>query len=188
MRIKKRFVGLFVISSLLVVFLYLYQLLFPIFRVKAEAYFHEIVISEIILASESIKIMDDFVIQDDHQMKIHTVMLNKWISQVSQLLHQKIENHYTEKIPLGYFTGNMYLLNKGPKLSYDFLIDDRIQCRYDIKSTALGINNVLIELILHVQCQGYLFIGFEKSECLIVYDIPLVLQYIQGEVPQIFPY
>ena len=121
-------------------------------------------------------------------LSVNTQQLNEWVVDVNETLYDSIDDVYQSSIPLGYFTGNVFLQNLGPHLTFDFLIENNIHCSYDIKSTSLGINNVLIELILNVECTGILFVGFEKCEVVIQHSIPLSLQYIQGEVPNYFPY
>lgn len=188
MKIKKKNLFLVLICVILLSLILIYRELQPIFKIKTNAYFHEKVVQEIMKATQMIEIPQDFIVNYENQMSINTQLLNQWIIQVNDTLHQVIQDQYTASIPLGYFTGNVYFQSMGPSLNYDFLIENQIKSTYDIKSTTLGINNVLIELILKVECTGILLIGIEKSEMIIRQEIPLALRYIQGEVPQFFPY
>lgn len=188
MKIKKRNVLILLCSFILILFCYLYSNLQPIFQIQTKTYFHEKVMNEIMGSVEYIEVLNDFVIQKENRMSVDTNQLNEWIVQVNQLLNEKIQDEYVASIPIGYLSGNMFFQNVGPHVSASFLISNRILAKYDIKTTTLGINNALIELILHVECNGDVIIGFDTIPLTITQSIPLAVEYVQGDVPQIFPY
>lgn len=165
-----------------------YMQLQPVFQIQAKAYFHEQVISEIMNSIKTLEVPEGFVVKREDQVSIDANALNIWIIGVNEQLNESIPDVYEASIPLGYFTGVVFFQHLGPDVSATFLISNRIIARYNIKTTALGINNAFIELILNVECKGNVLFGFEKNELSISEKIPLALEYIQGEVPQIFPY
>ena len=188
MKIKKKNLWLMILCIFIFLLGAFYIQLQPVFQIQAQAYFHQQVVSEIMNSIKEITVPDEFVVKSDNQVSINANVLNKWIVEVNEKLNESIPDVYEASIPLGYFTGVVFFQNQGPDISATFLISNRIIARYNIKTTALGINNAFIELILNVECKGIVLFGFEKNELSITEKIPLALEYIQGEVPQIFPH
>lgn len=145
-------------------------------------------ILEIMDCVKTIDIPDNFIVNHDNSISVNTNLLNKWIQKVNEELNTNMKETYKANIPLGYFTGIIFFQNSGPTLSASYLINQKIEARYDIKTTTLGINNALIELVLIIECKGNVFLGFESSSLTVNQKIPLALEYVQGDVPQIFPY
>lgn len=187
MRIKKRNLFLLCTSLVFILFIYVLVQFQPIFKVQARTYFHEKMVVEIMNCIKEIHIPDDFIVKADG-ISVDTNRLNRWLVEVNECLNDRVEDRYEAKLPIGYFTGITFIQNSGPTMTTSFLISQRIVARYDLKTTTLGINNALIELILRVECKGVVFMGFESTELLMIENIPLALEYVQGEVPQIFPY
>ena len=188
MKIKKRnlFYFIFIIFTLICVF-FMIQLQ-PLFDIQIKAHFHEKVIQEIMNSVNQIEIPENFIIQEEKNTSVDTNQLNQWIIEVNQKLHQTIDDELETEIPLGYLTGIAIIQSIGPQLSATFLVTNRITAQYDIKTTSLGINNVLIELVLNIQCKGNIYLGLNSNELIIQERIPLTLEYIQGDIPQLFPY
>ena len=188
MKIKKRNLFLLVLITIIIfISIFLYKL-HPIFIEKTKTYYHQNIINEINHIALEIEIPENYIKETNNMKSINTNLLNKWIININQHFINSIENIYESSIPLGYFTGIFFLQSTGPKLSFEYLIENRTLCSYDIKTTSLGINNALIELILNIQCVGIIFIGFEKIEINIHQTLPISLDYIEGNVPQFFPY
>ncbi len=188
MKIKKKNLMILILFIIISIFLSFYLQLQPYIKIQSQAYFHEKVILEIMESVKEIEIPHDLVKYQNQNVSIDTQKLNAWIRFVNNHLNEAMKSEIRAGIPLGYFTGNVFLQTKGPELTTSFLISKKIQTSYDIKTTSLGINNAMIELILQVDCQGHIILGFESIDLSVVHSIPLVMEYVQGEVPQIFPY
>lgn len=188
MKIKKRNLFYFIILIFtLLCFFFMIQLQ-PLFDIQIKAHFHEKVIQEIMNSVNQIEIPENFIIREEMNTRVDTNQLNQWIIEVNQQLNQSIDDELETEIPFGYLTGIAIIQSIGPDLSANFLVTNRITAQYDIKTTSLGINNVLIELILNIECKGNVYLGLSSSELIVKESIPLALEYVQGEIPQIFPY
>lgn len=188
MKIKKRNLMITLFILFLSSILYTYTQLHPLFDIQIKAHFHEKVISEIMNCVNQIEIPEDFMIREDKNIRVDTNQLNLWIIEVNQMLNENIDDQLDTAMPFGYLTGIAIVQNVGPKISATFYIANRITAQYDIKTTSLGINNVLIELILNIECKGNVYLGFSSNELIVKERIPLALEYVEGDIPQIFPY
>ena len=188
MKIKKKNLLLMILCFFLILLISFYMRLQPVFQIQAKTFFHEKVVSEMMNSVKEIQVPDNFILKGEKQISINTNELNSWLIHVNEYLNHSMQDVYEASIPIGYFTGIVFFQNYGPNITAAFLISNRIIARYDIKTTTLGINNAFIELILIVECKGDVLMGFEKNELSISEKIPLALEYVQGEVPQIFPY
>lgn len=188
MKIKKRNLFCLIFFILALLFIFFMIQLQPLFDIQIKAHFHEKVIQEIMNSVAQLEVPNDFIIREDKNMRINTNQLNQWIIQVNQQLNQTIDDELETEIPFGYLTGIAIIQSIGPDLSANFLVTNRITAQYDIKTTSLGINNVLIELILNIECKGNVYLGFSSNELIVKERIPLALEYVEGDIPQIFPY
>ena len=188
MKIKKK--NLFIALSILLICTttFTYVKLQPLIDIQIKAHFHEKVISDIMTCVNQLEIPDAFVVKNEKNISIDTNQLNRWIIDVNQILNQEISDEIETTMPLGYLSGNIFLQNLGPTISVSFYVTNRITAQYDIKTTSFGINNALLELILKIECKGNIYLGIKNYELTIQERIPLALEYIQGEIPQIFPY
>ena len=188
MKIKKKNLFILIFILLLLISINFYIRLLPILETKSKAYFHQLMITEIMESTKLIEVPNHFIITDNKQTSVNTTLLNYWIVDINKYLLEIIKNEYKVQLPIGYFTGILFFQNSGPNLSFEYLIENQIICSYDVKTTSLGINNAFIELILNIECKGDIFIGFEKFPFVIQENIPLAIEYIQGDVPHIYPY
>lgn len=188
MKIKTRNFIISFVLILVLLFTYFTIKLQPLFEIQIKAHFHEKVIYEIMDSVHQLEIPNDFIIREEKNTRVNTNQLNEWIVEVNQQLNKKVDDKIETNIPFGYLTGIDFIQNWGPKLSASFLVVNRITAQYDIKTTSLGINNVLIELVLNIQCKGNIYLGLNSNELIIQERIPLTLEYIQGDIPQLFPY
>lgn len=188
MRLKKKNLLILLSVFLIINVITFYVQFLPYFKIHSKTYFHERMVNEIVESSKRIEIPTDFIVKEEDRIRVNTMALNRWLIEVNTYLNQNIQKKMDANIPLGYFTGIVFIQNKGPVIPVSYLMNQRLLARYDIKTTSLGINNVLIELILQVECKGHVFLGFDSMEMEITEAIPLALEYVQGEVPQIFPY
>ena len=188
MKVKKRFIFYISILLILISTVTIWIQLKPIFTIKTKNYYHQNIIQEINTIITEIEVPQSFILNNENTKSINTNLLNHWIKDINEHFLKSIENIGEASIPIGYFTGIYFIQTSGPKLNFKYLIENRTLCSYDIKTTSLGINNVLIELILNIECNGNIFIGFERNELNIQHTIPIALEYVEGNVPQFFPY
>lgn len=188
MKIKKRNLVILLCIILFSTTLFTYVKLQPLIDIQIKAHFHEKVIKEIMNTVRQLEVPNDFLIRTDKNVSVNTNQLNQWIIQVNDILNQTIDDEIVTSMPIGYLTGNVFLQNLGPEISVSFVVTNRITAQYDIKTTSLGINNALIELILNIECKGNIYLGIQDYELVIQERIPLALEYIQGDIPQIIPY
>lgn len=188
MKLKKKNVVLSLLLIMLISISALYVQLQPYLHAQSEMYFQKKMTLEIARCIDLIEVPDNFLLKNEKNISVNTNVLNKWIMHVTHELNENIQDNYHAQIPIGYFTGIVFFQNKGPTLPATYLINQKVDVRYDIKTSNLGINNALLELILTVECKGNVFLGFESSQLIISENIPLALEYVQGEVPQLFPY
>lgn len=188
MKIKKRNLVILLCIILFSTTLFTYVKLQPLIDIQIKAHFHEKVIKEIMHCVNQLEIPENFVVREGKNVRVNTNQLNGWLIQVNKTLNQTISDEIETTMPIGYLTGNVFLQNLGPKISISFVVANRITAQYDIKTTSLGINNALIELILNVECKGNIYLGIQDYELVIQEKIPLALEYIQGDIPQIIPY
>ena len=86
-------------------------------------------------------------------------------------------------IPLGMITQNPLINNLGPKIPVVIHFMDTFLAQVQTKVTNYGINNALMEIILHIKIK-YEIIGFKKSvKKEIEYNYLIDSRIIQGSVP-----
>ncbi|WP_230474393.1 sporulation protein YunB [Calidifontibacillus erzurumensis] len=90
------------------------------------------------------------------------------------------------EIPLGQTTGNVFLANLGPVIPVRFSMVGDVNADIIKQVTEHGINNVLIELFIHVTVNMQVIIPFESSTVTVTTDIPIDIRNIQGEVPYFY--
>lgn len=88
-----------------------------------------------------------------------------------------------DKIPLGQATNNVLLSNLGPNIPIRFQIMSNIQTNVERKIRSLQINNIYVEIHLHVVVQVKVVIPFETKTVTVKSDIPIAEQLIPGQVP-----
>lgn len=95
-------------------------------------------------------------------------------------------NGVIAQIPLGQATGNVLLANLGPVIPVRFSIVGDVNSDVIKKITEHGINNVLIELFIHVKVNLQVIIPFESRMTTVTTNIPIDIRNIQGEVPYFY--
>ncbi|MBP3038649.1 sporulation protein YunB [Bacillaceae bacterium Marseille-Q3522] len=89
-------------------------------------------------------------------------------------------------IPLGQMTNNALLGNLGPKIPIKFNAVGSIQSDVRPKLTEYGINNAYIEVNIHLKINVQIIIPFATKLTTIEENVPVVMEIIQGEVPQFY--
>ncbi|HHY71788.1 MAG TPA: sporulation protein YunB [Bacillus bacterium] len=90
------------------------------------------------------------------------------------------------EIPLGQASGNVLLANLGPVIPVRFSMVGEVNSDVIKKVTEHGINNVLIELFIHVKVKLKVIIPFESKMITVTTNIPIDIRNIQGEVPYFY--
>lgn len=92
------------------------------------------------------------------------------------------------EIPLGYFTKSYLLYDHGPKIKVRMKMLNDVTGEIKTKAEAYGINNTLIQisLIVHVDAQVITFMSANEYKTSM--ELPLVVQVINGSVPDMSPY
>lgn len=86
-------------------------------------------------------------------------------------------------IPLGQATNNVLLANLGPQVPVKFEVISNTRTNITRHMEQLGINNVYIEINIHVEIDVQVVIPFATKQVTVKADIPLVQQLYPGKVP-----
>ncbi len=90
------------------------------------------------------------------------------------------------EIPLGQATNNILLANLGPVIPVRFSVIGDVNTDMRKKVTEYGINNVLVELSIHIEVDIRVTIPFASDTVTVTSDIPVDIRTIQGEVPYFY--
>lgn len=106
---------------------------------------------------------------------------------------QSIYNKYLKKIsenkgivaslPLGMVTHNVFLENLGPHINIKYKTKSLVSSQIDKKVKNYGINHVLITIDLTITIELQIIVPFNKNNYKKHFQIPLVFDIIEGEVP-----
>lgn len=92
------------------------------------------------------------------------------------------------EIPAGYLTHLYFLYDKGPKIRIRMKMMNDVTGEIKTSTEPYGINSTMVKisLLVHVDAQVLTFLstGELTSSC----EIPLVLQIVNGKVPDVSPY
>ena len=78
-------------------------------------------------------------------------------------------------VPLGMMTDNPFLAEVGPKI--------KITCTVNKEIKSYGVNHVMVSLSLTIKIKMMVLLPFYNEEFNKAYDYPLVIEIIEGEVP-----
>jgi len=90
------------------------------------------------------------------------------------------------EIPLGEATNNVLLGNLGPKIPVRFHMVGNVAADYSSKFENSGINNTSVEIMIDLVVTIQVIIPFATEEVKIPTSIPVVITFINGEVPQFY--
>ncbi|MEG0314279.1 MAG: sporulation protein YunB [Erysipelotrichaceae bacterium] len=128
-------------------------------------------------------------IQNKANKLINESLLNAQKGSYDQLLGRIIyENGIVYKMKLGYLTQATLLSNIGPSINIKMRTNTLASTNIDIQSKEYGLNNTLLTISLRVKVKAQVIVAnLTITEIEIINDIPLVIQVIQGEVPNYVP-
>ena len=97
------------------------------------------------------------------------------------------DNGVVDEVPLGYFTEMVGLSDMGPKIKIRVKVINRVNGVYEITNEAYGINNKLLKIMIRVNVKADVFAGISQDEIIMQEEIPVIIQLINGNVPQFLP-
>lgn len=90
------------------------------------------------------------------------------------------------EIPLGALTGNGFLSNLGPIIPINISFMGQVSSNLETKVTSYGINNLLLELFVHVEIKERISLPKSSDEIVVKIDAPISVQVISGVVPDYY--
>lgn len=97
-----------------------------------------------------------------------------------------IKNGILCEIPMGTLRGNTLLINYGPKIPIRMSFIGQVQANLNTKITDYGINNLVIELTVHVEVEEQITMPAMSKSSTIKIDSPLTIKIVQGVVPKYY--
>lgn len=97
------------------------------------------------------------------------------------------DNGVVDEVPLGYFTEMVGLSDMGPKIKIRVKVINRVNGVYEITNEVYGINNTLLKIMIRVNVKADVFAGISQDEIIMQEEIPVIIQLINGNVPQFLP-
>ena len=86
-------------------------------------------------------------------------------------------------VPLGMMTDNPFLAEIGPKIKIRYKTISAITCTVNKEIKSYGVNHVMVSLSLTIKIKMMVLLPFYNEEFNKAYDYPLVIEIIEGEVP-----
>jgi sporulation protein YunB len=87
---------------------------------------------------------------------------------------------------MGAVFGNSFLANLGPQIPIRFNLVGNIKSNLKSSITNYGINNALIETVIHLALSVKIILPISAKEVTIESDIPISMKMITGKVPQVY--
>lgn len=103
------------------------------------------------------------------------------ITVVEQALRQQEAIH--ERIPLGHAVDSPFLSSLGPSVAVRLHPISTVQAEVRTRQSSAGINNVLVEVYIHVTTDIAIVIPFDREPNRIETDIPLSYVMVAGDTP-----
>lgn len=98
----------------------------------------------------------------------------------------KLKQGIIYEIPSGVVFNNSLLSNLGPKIPVRINLVGDVTSDIDTKISNYGINNVFLEIIVHVEVSMEVILPFASKPTSAQTNIPLVMKIIGGEVPNFY--
>lgn len=110
----------------------------------------------------------------------------KFVNSGMNLSLSKLKNGVISEIPSGVIFGNSLLSNLGPKIPVKLNLIGDIMVDLKSKITNFGINNALLEIVIHMEVSERVVLPFESKPITVTSDIPLSVKLIEGTVPNYY--
>lgn len=92
------------------------------------------------------------------------------------------------KVPLGYLTRIFFLYDKGPEISVRMKMLNDVTGSIKTSSEPYGINNTLIKISIVIKVEAQVLTFLSTTSITNESEIPLVIQIVNGKVPNVSPY
>lgn len=90
------------------------------------------------------------------------------------------------EVPMGSISGNGFLSNLGPIIPIKMSFLGQVSCNLKTKVTNYGINNLYLEISVHVEIKERVTMPKNSKDSTIKVDAPLTVKIIQGVVPEYY--
>ena len=107
-------------------------------------------------------------------------------SSLSGTKYRFLDSGIVCEIPFGSLTGNGFLSNLGPIIPINISFMGQVSSSLETKVTSYGINNLLLELFVHVEINERISLPKSSDEVVIKVDAPISVQVISGVVPEYY--
>lgn len=98
------------------------------------------------------------------------------------------EDGIVYEVPVGYFTHTYLFYDRGPKIKVRMKMLNDVTGEIKTTTEAYGINNTLVKISLLVHVDAQVITFMDCKEYTYSSELPLVVQIINGSVPNITPY
>ncbi len=97
-----------------------------------------------------------------------------------------LEKGIIYRVPMGAVFNNSFLSNLGPKIPIKFNLIGNIATNLKNTITNYGINNALIETVMHLKLSIRVILPITAKEISIESDVPISIKMISGKVPELY--
>ncbi len=97
-----------------------------------------------------------------------------------------VKNGVVCEIPMGALSGNGFLSNVGPVIPIKMSFLGQVSCNLKTKVTNYGINNLYLEISVHVEVKERVTMPKMSKDSVVEVDAPLTVKIIQGVVPEYY--
>lgn len=123
---------------------------------------------------------------------LHTIDENLENEEEAQLRPDDEEIYFKNgavyECPIGYLTKIPFLSNFGPKIPIRLKLLNDVTGEIKVDSLPYGINNTMIKAYMEISVKTQVITVLTTSEMETSTQIPIVVQVVNGKVPQISPY
>lgn len=98
------------------------------------------------------------------------------------------KNGVVYECPIGLLTKIPFLANSGPRIPIRLKLLNDITGEIKVDSTPYGINNTLVKVYIKISVKTQIITILSTSEMETSTEIPVVVQVVNGKVPQFTPY
>ena len=100
--------------------------------------------------------------------------------------YKKVKSGIVCEIPMGSLTGNGFLSNLGPVIPIKMSFLGHVNSSLKTKVTSYGINNLYLEIYVHVEVKERVSLPRSSKDITIEIDAPLSIKIMSGVVPEYY--
>lgn len=100
--------------------------------------------------------------------------------------YKKVKSGIVCEIPMGSLTGNGFLSNLGPVIPIKMSFLGHVNSSLKTKVTSYGINNLYLEIYVHVEVKERISLPHSSKDITIEIDAPLSIKIMSGVVPEYY--